>query len=403
VSARRTIVAAGLLTAALQLAPPPDLLAQLAPGVSSSRSRAPQAERRTPRRVLFSLAGALVGMGATAFYFTTAEAGDRGNCSSRNCVVPVSVVGSAVVGYLVGREFDQLHALRYRGGRPLSPRAVSVTLDGEPVVLAASDSLVAVGGLGGVQVFTSGASALRAGARRAAGVRGIKLARPLARQRPHRHRSRVGILRLPPGHGTRRPGARWGTSAAIPAGNRIFVAVGNRVEAVPVGADTVRSWPGIELGISVGSLAYDAERSILWALSDSALMALRPDGDSLTLVGTTKLDATGRRVIAGRAAARDRVRRGRRPALRRGHGDGGAGDRALVRCTLRVRRVVRRRAALRGGRPRGVYVLDASGTTLTVAGLARELGFATALATRGEYTFVLDRAGSALRRIRSDF
>jgi hypothetical protein len=212
-----------------------------------------------------------------------------------------------------------------------------------------------------------------------------------------------GFYVYPPGTA---PGALvrdGGTSAAIPAGNRIFVAVGNRVEAVPVGADTVRSWPGIELGISVGSLAYDAERSILWALSDSALMALRPDGDSLTLVGTTKLDATGRRVIAD----------GQRLAIAFGEGGVRLYDAATATAVRETARWSGARFAydvsFGAGRLfvaaglEGVYVLDASGTTLTVAGLARELGFATALATRGEYTFVLDRGGNALRRIRSDF
>ena len=51
----------------------------------------------------------------------------------------------------------------------------------------------------------------------------------------------------------------------------------------------------------------------------------------------------------------------------------------------------------------GVYVLDIGGASPVVLGLARDLGFATALAASGGHTFVLDRGTNALRRFRSDF
>jgi hypothetical protein len=51
----------------------------------------------------------------------------------------------------------------------------------------------------------------------------------------------------------------------------------------------------------------------------------------------------------------------------------------------------------------GVYVLDAGGQQLVTEGLARELGFAVALASADGYTFVLDRTTDSVRRIPSDF
>ena len=54
----------------------------------------------------------------------------------------------------------------------------------------------------------------------------------------------------------------------------------------------------------------------------------------------------------------------------------------------------------------GVYVLDAGGPggqQLVTEGLARELGFAVALASADGYTFVLDRTTDSVRRIPSDF
>jgi hypothetical protein len=132
-------------------------------------------------------------------------------------------------------------------------------------------------------------------------------------------------------------------------------------------------------------------------------MALRPEGDSLTLVGTTKLDASGRRVVVD----------GQRLAIAFGEGGVRLYDAVTPTAVRETGRWTGARFAydvsFGAGRLfvaaglEGVYVLDVTGTTPAVAGLARELGFATALATRGEYTFVLDRGGSALRRIRSDF
>jgi hypothetical protein len=400
VSARFTIATATALLVALPLLPPRQAVAQGA-GVATA-TPAPRAERRTPRKVVFTIAGALAGVAATSFYFATPDPRQKGNCSSRNCVVPVSVLGSAFVGYLVGREFDQLHALRYRGGRPLSPDAVSLTLEGEPSVLHVADSTVAVAGVGGVQLFSS-TGALRASGRRAAGVRGISALAVAPRSGYIGLGAASGFYLYPPGTA---PGAlvRDGaTSAVEPAVDRMYFAVGTRVESVPLAADSARSWPGIELGRAVNSLAFDAARSTLWALTDSALIALQPDGDSLRLVSTMPLDAAGRRVVLD----------GTRLAI--AFGESGlrlydARDPAAVRETGRwmgARFVydasfAGERLFVAGGLE-GVYVLALTSSTPTVLGLARELGFATAIDTQGEFTYVLDRSGSALRRIRSDF
>ena len=51
----------------------------------------------------------------------------------------------------------------------------------------------------------------------------------------------------------------------------------------------------------------------------------------------------------------------------------------------------------------GVYVLGTDGDQLTTIGLARELGFAVALSSRGGYTYVVDRSTTSLRRINTDF
>ncbi len=53
--------------------------------------------------------------------------------------------------------------------------------------------------------------------------------------------------------------------------------------------------------------------------------------------------------------------------------------------------------------PEGVYVLELQGGELRTLGLARSLGFASALASHDGYTYILDRRSNTLRRIPSDF
>jgi hypothetical protein len=402
-SGRLIVALATAFTIAMPLVSARSAAGQSAPAASASAAPGgASAERRTPRKLIFALAGAAAGAAATSFYFTTPDPRQRGNCSSRNCVVPVSIAASAFVGYLVGREFDQLHALRYRGGRPLSPDAVSVLLEGEPSVLTVADSTVAVAGVGGVQLFTGG-GALRASGRRAAGVRGISALAVVPRSGYIGLGAASGFYLYPPGTA---PGAlvRDGaTTAAAPAADHVFYAVGTRVESVPVGADSARTWPGVEIGRTVNALAYDAARTTLWASTDSALLALRPAGDSLRLAATLPLDAAARRIVSS----------GTRLAVT--FGEGGvrlydAADPSAVRETARWTGArFAYDASFAGDRLyvaaglEGVYVLTLRGSGVTVAGLARELGFATALASQDGFTYVLDRSGNALRRIRSDF
>jgi hypothetical protein len=52
--------------------------------------------------------------------------------------------------------------------------------------------------------------------------------------------------------------------------------------------------------------------------------------------------------------------------------------------------------------PEGLYVLDVSGD-MTVVGLARDLGFAAAVASFGQFTYLLDRSTNSVRRIESEF
>ena len=140
----------------------------------SDATNAPRTERRIARRYLFAAIGFTTGAVLAGAYAAAEKPNTpESTCSSARCVATVALLTSTIVGYMIGREFDQLHALRYRGGAPLSPEMTSVSLLGEPSLLATRDSTVAVGGPGGIQLFTSSRS-LRPAGRGAANVRGIE-------------------------------------------------------------------------------------------------------------------------------------------------------------------------------------------------------------------------------------
>jgi hypothetical protein len=372
-------------------------LASAAPPTDAQPERRGQ---RAPRRVLLALIGTGAGAAVGTSYSLTRGKAQSGTCGSSRCVLLVTTAAGAMLGYMIGREVDELHAVRYRGGAPLSPRVVSVPLPGEPGVLAARGDLVAVGGTAGVQLFRSGAG-LQTEARRAAGVRGI-LALDLGDVGALALGSLSGLYLYPPraGPGTLLREGEIGATAA--AADRVYFAVGSRIEVAPLSADTARSWPGVHATAPVGDLAYDAARDILWAVTDSALVGFRPAGDSLQPLARMPVAPGARRVAADGAL------------LAVAFGDAGV---RLIDVSDAA--APRERWSWTGARfsydvslggdrlfvaagPEGVYVLDAGGSAPRVIGIARELGFAAALASRGAFTFIIDRRANMLRRIRSD-
>jgi len=393
---RRPLLFAALTLATLVLPGRPT------PLEAQEREGAAARDRRLPRRFMLAAVGALAGAAASSAYLFSGDDNSMGGtCTDRKCVVPISIGGGALIGFMIGREFDQLHALRYRGGAPLNPPTVSTSTIPSATVIAARDTLVAVGGAGGIQLLASGKD-LRALGRRARGVRGIA-ALDLVPGGSLALGSAAGFYLYPPGKG---PGSlvREGSTTAVTGGpERVYVGVGARVEVVPPRADTTRTWPGVDLGAPVVALAYDGARRIVWALTDSSLIALRPVGDSIERLGAVKVGAGGRRLAA----------HGTRVAVAMGE----AGVRLFDAADPTSPREIARWNVARfvydvsfGGRRlyaasgiEGVYVLDAGGQQLVTEGLARELGFAVALASADGYTFVLDRTTDSVRRIPSDF
>ena len=368
-----------------------------------AQSAAPQAPKRVPRRLVYGAIGAAFGAGAAAFYMSAKDQGvTPGLCSQNSCVITFSLGLGTLVGYMVGREFDQLYALRYRGRVPLRPEEVSASLSGEPTLLVARASLVVAGGPGGLQVFRSRSGLTPAGTR-AAGIRGISTLDIAPGSSSLLVGSTSGVYLFPPSTG---PGllVREGEATALAAAtDRLFLGMRSRIEIAPVNADTSGGWPGVEVGGRVGALAWDASRGLLWAIVDSLLVAYRPAGDSLDRLGALSVGPAARRIaLAGSRIAIASGENGVRMI------DASDPNQPAHRWHWTEARFVydvsmfEQRLYVAAG-VEGVFVLDISGPSPTVLGLARDLGFATALASSNDQTFVLDRSVNILRRFQSAF
>jgi hypothetical protein len=361
-----------------------------------------RAERRTPRRVVFAVAGAIVSGAAASAYVFTSEEGRNGfgACSSTGCVASVSLLAGTLVGYMIGREYDELHAIRYRNGAPLSLPNVSAPVEAQALGLAVRDTLVAISGAAGVQLMSSGPRGLRALARRAGGVRGISALDLAPGNGSLAVGSPAGFYVFPPATGPGLLLREGSTEAVVATGSVAYFAVGNRVEVAPLGSDTTRGWPGVEIGLPARALHWDEARRLLWAGTDSTLVALRPDGDSLAIVSSIAIESPARRLdgrenllVVAQGEAGLRVVDVADPArpVERFHW-------TTARFVYDAGIVSPTRVLVAGGTD-GMYVLDVSGDRAAVVGLARELGFVTTIVVRGGHVYLLDRYEDQLRRI----
>ena len=377
-------------------------MAPLVEAQQAAGSAIARPERRLPRKVLFAAVGAVVAGAAASAYVFTGEEGRNGfgACSSKGCVATVSLMTGMLVGYMIGREYDELHAIRYRNGAPLSIPNTAMQVETSALGLAVRDTLVAVSGAAGVQLMTSGVRGLRLLSRRAGGVRGIAALDLAPGSGALAVGSPAGFYVFPPATGPGLLVREGNTGAVVTTADRAWFAVGDRVEVAPLGTDTTRSWPGVTLGAPARALHWDEERRLLWAATDSALFALRPEGDSLAIVGNVAMEASARRIV------------GSGDLLLTAQGEGGlrgwdVSDPAhpverfhwtTARFVYDVDIVSRSRVLVAGG-TEGMYVLDWSGDRPVVVGLARELGFVTTVLVRDAHVYVLDRYEDQLRRI----
>jgi len=359
--------------------------------------------RRVPRRWLGAAIGMLV-TGAGALVYALAKQRDiESPCSSTSCVATFSLVLGFGAGFLIGREFDQLHALRYRHGPPLTLRGQQIPLSVIPLDVAARGGTVAAAGEGGVEIFSGGARLERADIR-ARGLRGVVSARP----EPARNRLLVGTTVGLYGfglEGARTTGdllAPGEVSALALEDDRALVATGASLIAARLDGDTLEaSGTARAFEARVTDLAWGRDGRVAWVLTEGTLIAMAVGDSGLAdSLGAFPLFTEGRRL----AILRDTL------AIAAGEGGVFLLDVSDPRAPRQVAQwsgarfaydvALGPRAVYLAAGPEGLYVLSprAEGS-MTALGLARNLGFVAALDADGSDLYLIDRSGGLLRRI----
>jgi hypothetical protein len=346
-----------------------------------------------PRSLVLGIVGTVLG-GLAAFGFSKGSGGGR-NVGT----IAVGAAAGGLAGFFVGRQLDERRAIAFRGTPQLRIPNVGIELEGEPSVLALRDSIAAVGGSAGVQMFADVDSRLTLVSRRAVGLQGVDALDIAPGSGWLALGSRAGLYLYPPSKG---PGVlvrRASVNAIAAAETRVFVAIDNRIESVPVSADSVRQYPGSTLDAPIRDLVIDEPRAVLWASTDHSLVALRITGDSLARIGSVPLAGSGLRFAIQKSLAA--VAMGEKGVALFDVSDPTHPTLKTVWTAAHFAYDVSvdgERLYVAAG-PEGVYLVDLSGETPRTIGLARSLGFASAIVSGDGHTFILDRRTNALRRI----
>jgi hypothetical protein len=378
----------------------PLALAGLAPHLGAQRlgdsSAAGKITHPHPRALVLGIVGVILG-GLATYGF------NRGSGQHGVGVTAVGAAAGGLAGFFVGRQLDERRAIAFHGSASLKVPNVGITLEGDPNVLTIRDGIAAVGGSSGVELFSATDPRLMSLGRRAAGLQGIGAIEIAPRTSWLVLGSRSGLYIYPPQKG---PGVlvkRATINAIAAADTRVFVASDNRVESVPVSADSDRTWPGTTLNAPVRDLALDEARAVLWASTDRDLVALRIAGDSLVVVGSVALPGVGLRVVIDKGLAA--VAMGEKGVALFDISDPlnpkSRGSWIDARFAYDVS-IDGQRLFVAAG-PEGVYFVNLSGPVPKTIGLARSLGFASAIVSQDGHTFILDRRSNALRRIISTY
>jgi hypothetical protein len=352
---------------------------------------------RIPRKWLVAGIGALI-TGSIATVYALSFNKDIGGCSKASCVVPVSVALGAGVGFLIGKEMDDLYALRYSHAPPIDLRGRELPLAMTPNDLVVQDSTVLVTGGEGVEVVRAGPTLERLGLR-ARGLRGIGPVTADGRRNVLFVGSSVGLYRFP------LLGEEPGTlaypdeiSALSSDGAGLAIGIGPGIQLARVGDSLETVGAPVPEDSRVMDLAWQGD-SLLWVLTEERLASYRREGDTLRFLGALPLPTIARRLAldstvaliaagSGGVFAVD-VRDAAAPAeLTNWSGARFAYDVAAVGNTVYV-----------AAGPEGLYILRLTPEGFRPVGLSRSVGFVAAIEAGPEAVYLLDRTGVMLRRL----
>jgi hypothetical protein len=352
---------------------------------------------RLPRRWLIAGVGALV-MGTVAGVYALTFDQDIGGCSRATCVVPVSVALGFGIGFMIGKEIDDLYAVRYSHAPPIDLRGRELPLAVLPSDLVVRDSAVLVTGSEGVEVVRAGPLLERLGIR-ARGLRGIG---PVLADEPRNLLlvgSAVGLYRFP------MLGEEAGTlahareiSALSADGAWLALGLGPAVQIARMTDSLTPAADPVPEDARVMDLAWQGD-SLLWVLTEERLASYARDGDTLRPIGALPFPTIARRLALGPVTALVAAGSGgvfavdvRDPAapVEVGNWSGArfAYDVAVAGDTVYV-----------AAGPEGLYLLHLDATGFRSVGLSRGVGFVAAVEAGADAIYVLDRAGAALRRL----
>lgn len=352
---------------------------------------------RLPRKWLMAGVGALV-TGSIAGVYALSFNRDIGTCSKASCVVPLSMALGAGVGFLIGKEMDDLYRVRYSHAPPISLRGRELPLAMVPRDLVVRDSAVLVTGNEGIEVVRTGPTLERLGIR-ARGLRGIGPVTADEGRNLLLVGSAVGLYRFP------LRGDEPGTlahpdeiSALSADGAVLAVGVGPAVQLVRLGDSLAAAGHPVPEEARVTDLAWQGD-SVLWVLTEERLASYALDGDTLRPLGALRFPTIARRLALGPSVGLIAAGSGgvyavdlADPAapVERGNWGGArfAYDVAAVGDTVYV-----------AAGPEGLYLLRLTAAGFQSVGLSRGIGFVAAVEAGPDAVYVLDRTGGALRRL----
>jgi len=352
---------------------------------------------RMPRKWLGAGVGALV-MGAVAGAYAISFDRDIGSCARASCVIPVSTVLGAAIGFMIGSEMDQLYAARYGHAPPISVRGRELPLAITPTDVVLRDTTVLVTGNEGIEMIRAGPTLERLGFR-ARGLRGIGPVLPDDRRNVLLVGSSVGLYRFPlrgddPGT-LAHPGE---ISALSGDGATIALGLGLDIQLARAGDSVVPVGPAVAETARVMDLRWRGD-SLLWVLTEERLAGYARDGDTLRPLGAVPFPSLARRFSLGDSVALV-----------------AAGSGGVYAVDVRNPAQPRELANWSGARfvydvdalgdlvyiaagPEGLYILRLTPEGFAAVGLSRGLGFVAALEAGPGAIYMLDRTGAVLRRL----